>query len=101
MTLDNIGKVVSSGGVKLHLFVPSNRKIWTVVGKEKEYWLDPELGFCSCEDYYYNEMTKNGICYHLKATKAAQEKGVVEKIQFTDSEFDDFARALIDDILEQ
>ncbi len=100
MTSGNIGNLVSSGSVKLHIFVPSNRKIWTVVGKEKEYWLDPDLEFCSCEDFYYNEMAKNGICYHLKATKTAQEKGAIEKIQFTDSEFNDFISALVDDIFD-
>ena len=29
--------------LKLHYFVPSERKLWTIVGKNNEYWLDPEL----------------------------------------------------------
>jgi len=42
-----INSLLSEKRVKLHLFEPSNRKIWTVVGMDKEYWFDPELDFCS------------------------------------------------------
>ena len=38
---DKIKSSVYSGRVKLHIFEPSKRKIWTIVGKEKEHWLDP------------------------------------------------------------
>ena len=32
--------------LKLHYFVPSERKLWTIIGKNNEYWLDPELDYC-------------------------------------------------------
>jgi len=35
---DRIELLVSEGRVKLHLFGPSKRKIWTVVGKGEEHW---------------------------------------------------------------
>ena len=95
----NIESVVSSSGVKLHLFEPSNRKVWTVVGKENEHWLDLDLGYCSCEDYYYNAMEKGRQCYHLQAVKAAIEQGKVEIIQFQDSEFESLISALVQDIV--
>jgi len=95
----SVETIVSSNGVKLHLFEPSNRKIWTVVGKENEHWLDLNLGYCSCEDYYYNAMEKGTECYHLKAVKTAQKQNRVEVIHFSDSEFDMFVAALVDDIL--
>ena len=95
----NVESILSSNGVKLHLFEPSNRKIWTVVGKENEHWLDLDLGYCSCEDYYYNAMEKGKECYHLKAIHVAQEQNRVEVIHFSDYEFDVFMAALVDDIL--
>ena len=95
----NIESVISSNGVKLHLFEPSNREIWTVVGKENEHWLDLNLGYCSCEDYYYNAMEKGRQCYHLHAIKAAMEQGKVEVIKFQDSEFESFISALVQDLV--
>lgn len=91
--------IVSANGVKLHLFEPSNRKIWTVVGKENEHWLDLDLGYCSCEDYYYNAMEKGRQCYHLQAIQIAIKQDRVETIIFQDSEFDNFISALVQDIL--
>jgi len=95
----NVDSIVSSNGVKLHLFQPSNRKIWTVVGKDNEHWLDSDLGYCSCEDYYYNAMEKGRQCYHLQAVKAAITQDKVETITFQDSEFESFISALVQDVL--
>lgn len=94
----NADSVVSSYGVKLHHFEPSNRKIWTVVGKENEHWLDLDLEFCSCEDYYYNAMEKGKQCYHMKAVRMAKEQNKVEIIKFHDSEFENFILAIIKDL---
>ena len=95
----SVESIVSSNGVKLHLFEPSNRKIWTVVGKENEHWLDLNLEYCSCEDYYYNAMEKGRHCYHLNAIKAAMEQDKVEVIKFQDSEFESFISALVQDLI--
>ena len=95
----NVDSIVSSNGVKLHLFEPSNRKIWTVVGKENEHWLDLDLGYCSCEDYYYNAMEKGRQCYHLLAVQTAIKQDKVEKIKFQDSEFQSFISALVQDMV--
>ena len=96
----NVDDIISSKGVKLHYFVPSKRKIWTVVGKENEHWLDLELGFCSCEDYYYNVLSTGSECYHLKAAKLAQEQDKVETVTFSDSEFESFVSALVEDLFQ-
>jgi predicted nucleic acid-binding Zn finger protein len=95
----NVSAIVSSNGIKLHLFEPSKREIWTVVGKENEYWLDPNLGYCSCDDYYYNAMETGRKCYHLQAVITAKEQGKVETIKFQDSEFESFISALIQDLI--
>jgi predicted nucleic acid-binding Zn finger protein len=94
----NVESIMSSKGVKLHLFEPSNRKIWTVVGKDNEHWLAPDLGFCSCEDYYFNAMENNSQCYHLKSVKIAKQENKVEVIKFSDSEFESFISALVSDL---
>lgn len=91
--------IVSERGVKLHHFEPSGRKIWTVVGKENEHWLDPDLGFCSCADFYYNALSTGGECYHLKAVKTAKEQDKVEVVVFTDSEFEGFIASLVDSLI--
>ncbi len=95
----NVSAIVSSHGIKLHLFEPSKREIWTVVGKENEYWLDSNLGYCSCDDYYYNAMEKERKCYHLQAVIAAKEQRKVEIIKFQDSEFESFISALVQDMI--
>jgi predicted nucleic acid-binding Zn finger protein len=94
---ENVDSVVSSKGVKLHYFEPSKRQIWTVVGKDNEHWLDPEMGFCSCEDYYYNAIDQDRECYHLKAVRIAREKNDVEMVKFSDLEFENFMTAIIED----
>jgi len=47
MSPEKLDSTLTEKRVKLHIFQPSKRKIWTVVGVENEYWLDPELDFCS------------------------------------------------------
>lgn len=94
----NVDAIIASKGVKLHVFEPSNRKVWTVVGKENEHWLDPDLGFCSCEDYYYGTLTTGKDCYHLQATKNALQGNTVETVRFSDLEFESFVMALLQDM---
>jgi len=94
---DNLTAVVSGKAIKLHYFEPSQREIWTVVGKENEHWLDPELGFCSCEDYFFNTLNGGDECYHLKSVRIAKEQNKVEVIRFSDDEFVNFVSALISD----
>ena len=76
LQFEKINSVLSEKRIKLHIFEPSNRKIWTVVGTEKEYWLDPYLDFCSCPGYYFNNE-----CYHLDTLTVAIEvdKGVLSQ----------------------
>ena len=53
---DRVEAIVSEKRVKLHIFEPSQRKIWTVVGKGEEYWIDPEGGYCSCPGFYFGKL---------------------------------------------
>ena len=49
---DRVESLVSEGRVKLHIFEPSQRKIWTVVGKGEEHWIDPDSRYCACPGFY-------------------------------------------------
>lgn len=94
---ERIDNIVKFGGVKLHLFQPSGRAIWTVVGRDSEHWLDPELEFCSCKNYYFQALSNAGPCYHLKSvTRAASENKYIT-IEFNDSEYIGFFKAMIAD----
>lgn len=95
---DRVEVLVSEKRVKLHVFQPSQRKIWTVVGKGEEHWIDPNGSYCSCPGFYFGQLNGKNTCYHLDSVKLAQKENKVEKIIFSDDEFDDFLFGLISDL---
>ena len=60
---ERIDFIINEKRLKLHLFNPSKREIWTVVGKEKEHWIDPDSNFCSCSGYYFSMIKNKTYCY--------------------------------------
>ncbi|ABX12979.1 hypothetical protein [Nitrosopumilus maritimus] len=95
---DRIESLVSEKRVKLHVFEPSQRKIWTVVGKGEEHWVDPSGLYCSCPAFYFGKLNGKDTCYHLDSVKLAQTENKVEKIIFSDDEFSDFLSGLLSDL---
>ena len=95
---DRIELLVSEKRVKLHLFEPSQRKIWTVVGKGEEHWVDPEGCFCSCPGFYFGSINEKTSCYHLDSIQFAKNENKVEQIIFSDDEFSNFLSGLISDL---
>ena len=95
---DRIEILVSEKRVKLHVFEPSQRKIWTVVGKGEEHWIDPDGYYCSCPGFYFGQLNRKNSCYHLDSVKLAQKENKLEKIIFSDDEFIDFLSGLISDL---
>lgn len=91
--MEKAAGALAAGSVKLHLFQPSGRKLWTVVGKEGEYWVDPELAFCSCKDYYFVTLSGGAPCYHIKSVEKAIEDGT-EALEFSDGDYVAFLQAL-------
>ena len=88
------------GCVKKHVFLPSGRHIYTVVGSNADEFVDPDKSFCSCESYFYGVMsTKVKFCYHILSYKIAEESGLVREVQFEDEEYDTFMRLLASDVL--
>ena len=95
---DRIESLVSEKRVKLHIFEPSKREIWTVVGKGKEHWLDPISEYCSCAGYYFGRLSGKKSCYHLESVLYAKKENKIEKIIFSDDEYADFIGGLISDL---
>ena len=95
---ERIESVVSEKRVKLHVFEPSQRQIWTVVGKDNEYWVDPDGGYCSCPAFYFGKLNGKDSCYHLESAELAKKQNTFEKINFADEEFSDFIYGLISDL---
>jgi predicted nucleic acid-binding Zn finger protein len=88
------------GCVKRHVFLPSGRRIYTVVGSNADEFIDPEKSFCSCESYFYGVLsTKVKYCYHTLSYKIADESGLVNEVRFDDEEYDTFMRLLASDVL--
>ena len=95
---ERIESIVSEKRVKLHLFEPSQRKIWTVVGKSKEHWIDPDAEYCSCLGYYFGRLNGKTTCYHLESAYLAKKENKIETIRFSDEEYDDFLSGLVFDL---
>lgn len=101
--MERAERIAHSRAVKLHIFMPSNRRVWTVVGRMHEYWVHPP-GFCTCKDYYFRaralaaEGREDGMiqCYHLRAVKMAESSYTVDEVHFHDDEYHGFIRAVID-----
>ncbi|MGH9990320.1 MAG: hypothetical protein ACREAS_07780 [Nitrososphaera sp.] len=88
---------VRPGSVKKMLFLPSGKKLWVVIGRDNEYWTDPELGFCSCKDFYFTTLSGGQDCYHLKSVrKTIQQRGFTA-IEFDDSDYTQLLQAVADD----
>ena len=91
--LKKIDSLLSEKRIKLHIFEPSDRKIWTVVGIDKEYWFDPDLDFCSCPGYYFNNE-----CYHLDNFLLAMSQNQIESTMFSDDEYGPFIGSLLSEL---
>ena len=92
---ERIKNLLEGGAVKLHIFQPSGRTIWTIVGRDNEHWADIELGFCSCKNYYYKTLSNGKQCYHLICIELAKQNNKFVTIKFHDTEYKDFVSALV------
>ena len=95
---DKIEVLVSEKRVKLHVFEPSGRKIWTVVGRGEEHWIDPTEHYCSCPGFYFSKLNGKATCYHLESMNLAKQEDKTETIVFSDDEFPNFVKGLIDEL---
>lgn len=94
-----VDKLVADNRVKLHIFEPSRRMIWSVVGVEHEHWVDPKMRFCSCSGFYFAQIRGKNTCYHLDSLMIAIEQSRYNITHFTDDEYADFVYALTTDLI--
>jgi len=86
---DNALDVVDQNRVKQYIFEPSERRVWIVVGKSRDYEILPKARFCACDDYYFRVISgKTTLCYHLIAQKLAEALGKFTLIKESDEMYD-------------
>ena len=93
-----LGSIMEQNRVKLHFFEPSQREVWTIVGKEKEHWIDPDSNFCSCAGFYFGMLKDKKHCYHINSIHIAKQEKKFETIKFLDEEYDIFISSVLDDL---
>jgi predicted nucleic acid-binding Zn finger protein len=90
--LDNALKAIEESKVRRLLFMPSRRVVWLVSGRERDYFILPKAGFCSCEDFYFRVIShEEFLCYHLLAQRLAEVLGRYESLEETDDRYEDVA----------
>ena len=93
---------VLDGCVKMHIFSPSGRVIYTVVGRSGEEFIDPVKPFCSCRNFFFGVLGgRNQTCYHLLSYEVAKEAGMFDRICMHDEEFEYFTRLLVRDLVDK
>ncbi len=55
-------------GITKYTYKPSNRVVWTAMGRNQEHLIYPKL-FCSCQDHYKNVVVNRNreFCKHIVA----------------------------------
>ena len=93
-------EAVLSGGVKEGLFLPSGRRILTVVGRLGDEFIDPGAPYCSCSNFFFRVTSgREELCYHLLAYQMASKTGKIEIVKFDDEEFPGYLSAAVRDII--
>lgn len=99
--LDRAIDTVLAGGVKESRFLPSGRRVTTVVGRLGDEFIDPEKPYCSCSNFFFRVLGgREEVCYHLLSYKIAAKLGKVDVIEFSDEEYGPYLAATVRDVLE-
>ncbi len=92
---------VLGGGVKESLFLPSGRKVITVVGRLGDEFIDPEKPYCSCSNFFFRVLGgREETCYHLLSYRMAAETGKLDVVKFSDEEYGAYLTAMVRDVFE-
>ena len=99
--LDRAVDAVLAGGVKEARFLPSGRKVVTVVGRMGDEFVDPERPYCSCSNFYFRVVGgREEICYHLLSYRIAAKTDKIDVIEFSDEEYGPYFAAAVYDVFE-
>ena len=100
--LKKAADAVLDGCVKKHVFSPSGRVLFTVVGRSGDEFIDPEKPFCSCRHFFFRVLGgRDRTCYHLLAYEMAKEAQSFDRVEMHDEEFGVFLRLLASDLMNQ
>ena len=92
---------VIAGGVKECRFLPSGRKVLSVVGTLGDEFIDPERPYCSCSNFFFRVTGgREELCYHLLSYRIAVRTGRVAVLDFSDDEYGDYLSATVKDVFE-
>ncbi len=99
--LDRAVDVVLAGGVKESVFLPSRRKVITVVGRLGDEFVDPDKPYCSCSNFFFKVLGgREEICYHILAYRIAVKTGKIDTVEFHDEEYGQYLTAAVRDVFE-
>ena len=92
---------VLAGGVKESVFLPSGRKVITVVGRLGDELVDPDKPYCSCSNFFFRVAGgREELCYHLLSYRIAVKTGRVAVLEFSDDEYGEYMSAIVKDVFE-
>ena len=92
---------VMAGGVKECRFLPSGRRLVTVVGRRGDEFLDPERPYCSCSNFYFRVLGgREETCYHLISYQIAAMARKVDAVEFSDEEYGPYLVAAVGDVFD-
>lgn len=90
---------VLAGGVKEGRFLPSGRRVLTVVGRAGDEFIDPDKPYCSCSNFFFKVIGgREDLCYHLLSYKIAAKTGMVDVVEFSDEEYGPYLTATVRDV---
>jgi predicted nucleic acid-binding Zn finger protein len=79
--------------VKKYIFEPSNRTVWIVIGKQRDYLIMPAADFCTCDDFYFRVMDRQiHLCYHLIAQKLSEASHIHDTYEEGDELYEPLMR---------
>ncbi len=83
------------------VFLPSGRKVTTVVGRLGDEFIDPERPYCSCSNFFFRVIGgREETCYHLLSYKVASRLGRLDIVEFSDEEYAAYLMATVRDVFE-
>jgi predicted nucleic acid-binding Zn finger protein len=99
--LDRAIDAVLAGSVKDVRFLPSGRRLFTVVGRLGDEFIDPDKPYCSCSNFYFRVLGgREDICYHLLSYRIAAKTGMTQVVDFSDEEYAPYLAAHMNDVFE-
>jgi len=82
-------------GITKYIYQPSNRIVWTAMGRNQEHLIYPRL-FCSCQDFYKNVVVhkKRNFCKHILAQVISEAFNEFKEKRLEDNKFKALIREL-------